>query len=88
MHDGSVIITNNRIVAARCVLPISDRQDLPGHMGLRHRAAIGITEHSGALAVVVSEQNGKVSICKGGKLRGNVSMKKLSELLNFNFLPE
>lgn len=87
LHDGAVIISSNRIVAARCVLPVSDRQDLPGHMGLRHRAAIGVTENSGAIAVVVSEQNGNISICKTGKLRDNLSLKKLSQLLNFNFLP-
>jgi uncharacterized protein (TIGR00159 family) len=86
LHDGAVLITGNKIVAARCILPISDRQDIPGQLGLRHRAAIGITEQSNAIAVVVSEQNGRISVCKSGKLTNNVSIKRLHELISF--LPE
>lgn len=83
LHDGAVLIENDRIVTARSVLPVTDRQDIPEHLGLRHRAAIGVTEHSSAIAVVVSEQNGSISICSGGKLKNNVSLKRLRELLRF-----
>lgn len=82
LHDGAVLIAGNRILAARCVLPISDRPDLPGELGLRHRAAIGVTENSGATAIVVSEQNGSISLCSGGKLKNNVSIKRLRFLLS------
>ena len=86
LHDGAVIISGSKVVAARCVLPLSDRQDIPATLGLRHRAAIGVTENSNAIAVVVSEQNGRISVCKGGKLTNNVSIKRLAELISF--LPE
>jgi uncharacterized protein (TIGR00159 family) len=86
LHDGAVLISDNRIVAARCVLPVSDRQDIPPQLGLRHRAAVGVTENSNAIAIVVSEQNGAISVCNGGKLKNNVSLIRLRELINF--LPE
>ena len=86
LHDGAVLISDNRIIAARCVLPVSDRQDIPAQLGLRHRAAVGITENSNAIAIVVSEQNGRLSVCNGGKLTNNVSLKRLPELISF--LPE
>ena len=81
LHDGAVFITDNRIASARCVLPVSDRQDLPAQLGLRHRAAIGVTENSTAIAIVVSEQNGRISYCSGGRLKNNISAKRLRELL-------
>lgn len=86
LHDGAVIITNNRIKAARCVLPVSGVRKLPASMGLRHRAAVGITEQSDAIALVVSEQTGKISWCKGGKIVRNVKPLQLKELLAREFL--
>jgi len=86
LHDGAVLIADNRIIAARCILPVSDRQDIPPQLGLRHRAAVGITENSNAIAIVVSEQNGGISICNAGKLKINVSLNRLRTLINF--LPE
>ncbi len=83
LHDGAVLIADNRIVAARCVLPVSDRQDIPPQLGLRHRAAVGITENSNAIAIVVSEQNGTISVCNGGKLKNDVSVGRLKRLINF-----
>ena len=83
LHDGALIISDNRIIAARCVLPVSDRQDLPPRLGLRHRAAVGVTEHSSAIAIVVSEQNGSISVSNSGKLKNNVSLKRLRELIKF-----
>lgn len=81
LHDGAVLITDQRIASARCVLPLSDRPDLPSHFGLRHRAAIGVTENSTAAAIVVSEENGRISFCTGGRMKNNISLKRLRELL-------
>ncbi|MDX2063203.1 MAG: diadenylate cyclase CdaA [Bacteroidia bacterium] len=80
LHDGAVLIRGDQIVAARCVLPISDDPDLPPELGMRHRAALGITEVSDAAAVIVSEETGKVSVAVGGRLKRNLSGE---ELLNF-----
>jgi len=81
LHDGAVIIAGNRIVAARCILPITDKRDLDPSLGLRHRAAIGITEVTDALAIVVSEEKGKISFSKAGQLQQNVSLAELTKLL-------
>ncbi|MBN2175590.1 MAG: diadenylate cyclase CdaA, partial [Bacteroidales bacterium] len=61
LHDGALIIVRNKIKAARCILPVSNSQQIPASFGLRHRAAVGITEISDAMAIVVSEENGKIS---------------------------
>lgn len=66
LHDGAMIITAGRIRAARCLLPSSERSDIPASMGMRHRAAIGISEHTDAIVVVVSEQTGRISYIEGG----------------------
>ncbi len=68
LHDGAMIITDNRIVAARCILPVSNNSDLPGHYGLRHRAAVGISENNDCLVIVVSEETGTISLVKEGKI--------------------
>lgn len=81
LHDGAVIITNNRIKAARCVLPVSENPSFPTSLGLRHRAATGITEQSDAIAIVVSEQTGKISVAKGGEIRRNLKPVQLKEFL-------
>lgn len=86
LHDGAVIITNNRIKAARCVLPVSEVQRFPVSLGLRHRAALGVTEQSDAVALVVSEQTGKISWCKAGEIRRNIKPLQLKELLAKEFL--
>ncbi|MHC1707826.1 MAG: diadenylate cyclase CdaA [Bacteroidales bacterium] len=85
LHDGAVIIFENRIIAARCILPVTDRQDIPDGLGLRHRAAIGITEQSDAIAVIVSEQTGNVSLCVNGILRQNITDADLTEILEEDF---
>jgi uncharacterized protein (TIGR00159 family) len=85
LHDGAVIITGNRIEAARCILPISKSPNLPASLGLRHRAAVGITEATDALAVVVSEQTGKISYAKGGVLSKNVKASELQDFLQTEF---
>lgn len=77
LHDGAVIISSGKIMAARCVLPITEREDFPSHLGMRHRAAVGITENTDALAIIVSEQTGEISITKGGKIDRNLNIEKL-----------
>jgi uncharacterized protein (TIGR00159 family) len=64
LHDGAMLISAGRIYAAACILPISKRQDLPKHFGLRHRAALGITEKTDAIAIVVSEETGRISVAQ------------------------
>jgi diadenylate cyclase len=85
LHDGAIIISGNRIKATRCVLPVTENPEFPHHLGMRHRAAVGITEASDAIAVVVSEQTGTLSFAKGGDLTINLSPEKLKELLNKEF---
>lgn len=82
LHDGAVIITGNRIRAARCVLPVTDDDDFPAHLGMRHRAAVGLSESSDAVAIVVSEQTGGISITHDGKLDYDVSPKQLRDTLD------
>jgi len=82
MHDGAIIIHNNIIVAARCVLPVTDNPDIPGNYGMRHRAALGISEQSDALAIVVSEETGSISVAAAGDLRANLNQDDLQEILS------
>ena len=77
LHDGAMIIENNRIVAARCILPVTANKNLSGQLGLRHRSAIGVTEQSDAIAIVVSEETGSVSYCQFGQITYDVSPSKL-----------
>ena len=79
LHDGAVIITGNRIVAARCTLPMTTRTDIPASFGMRHKAAIGITEETDASVVVVSEETGGISFVRRGELQqiGNLNELKL-----------
>ena len=81
MHDGGVIIENNRIVAARCILPVSENQNFPAHFGLRHRAAAGITETSRAIAIIISEETGKISYAEEGNVNYDVTIEELNEKL-------
>lgn len=81
LHDGAVIIRENRIVAATCYLPLSDNMLLSKDLGTRHRAAIGMSEVSDALTIVVSEETGKVSFAIGGHLTRNVPQEQLREKL-------
>ena len=74
-----IIISNGKIRAARCVLPITEREDFPSHLGMRHRAAAGITEANDAIAIVVSEQTGEISLGKGGQLENGISPEKLKQ---------
>ena len=69
LHDGAMIISNNRIRSARCILPVTNKTDIPGHYGLRHRAAIGITEDNDCFVLVVSEETGTISMVKNTVIR-------------------
>lgn len=82
LHDGAVLIRDNMILAARCVLPVSDNKDLPPTMGMRHRAALGITEKTSAVALIVSEETGKISTVQGGKFKLNITPENLEFHLN------
>ncbi|HAI75652.1 MAG TPA: TIGR00159 family protein [Microscillaceae bacterium] len=82
LHDGAVIIgRNGRIVAARCIMPVSENPKIPASLGLRHRAALGITEETDAVALVVSEQTGYVSLVKAGEIQRNLNETELKEKL-------
>lgn len=85
MHDGAIIVVNNRIKAARCVLPVTENLDLPAHLGMRHRAAVGITEQSDAIAIAVSEETGDISIAEEGQIKVNVSLEELEITLKEEF---
>lgn len=84
LHDGAVIIKNNRIIAARCVLPVTEKENFPAHFGMRHRAAVGITETTDAIAITVSEQTGAVSLTTAGEINANLTKEKLRFLIEKN----
>ena len=81
LHDGAVIIVNNRIIYAGSVLPVSDSPFLPPRAGLRHRSAVGITEHSDAVALVVSEETGQISFARNGKIRHALPLAEVRQIL-------
>lgn len=80
LHDGAVMVRANRIQAASCVLPLTETK-LDSQLGTRHRAAVGLTEHSDALVVVVSEETGAISLAVGGRLRRYLTVSRLIEQL-------
>lgn len=82
LHDGAMIIVNDRIVATSCILPVSKNQTIPKRLGLRHRSALGITEHSDAVAIIVSEESGKINFAQNGVLTYNVKPEELEVLLS------
>ena len=84
LHDGAVIISNNKIAAAACVLPLADDKDIAKELGTRHRAAIGISKESDSIVVVVSEETGKISVAKDGTLIADVREDVLKKILISN----
>ena len=86
LHDGAVIIANNKITSAACILPLTDDKEMVRGLGTRHRAAIGISKESDAIAVVVSEETGKVSIAKDGTLIVDVEEDALKRILIKNLI--
>ena len=77
LHDGAMVLSENRIIAARCTLPITQRQDIPAHYGMRHRAAIGLSEATDAAVIVVSEETGNISFVQEGQIK---TMGSITEL--------
>lgn len=86
LHDGAVIISNNKIAAAACVLPLADDPDIAKELGTRHRAAIGISKESDSIVVVVSEETGKISVAKDGTLIADVREDVLKKILISNIV--
>ena len=86
LHDGAVIISNNKIAAAACVLPLADDKDIAKELGTRHRAAIGISKESDSIVVVVSEETGKISVAKDGTLIADVREDVLKKILISNIV--
>ncbi|MDA3819638.1 MAG: diadenylate cyclase CdaA [Candidatus Delongbacteria bacterium] len=81
LHDGAIVIFRDKIKAAGCVLPVSQSVDLPKHMGLRHRAAVGMSERTDSVVIVVSEQTGEVCIAKKGKIYKITTKERLKLIL-------
>ena len=88
LHDGALIITGNRVVAAGCVLPLSDTDRLNVDLGTRHRAAVGMSEVSDAVVVVVSEETGAISVAVGGMLKRHLAGQTLEKLLIAELCPK
>jgi uncharacterized protein (TIGR00159 family) len=81
LHDGAMIISGNRIKAAGCILPVSHNPKIPKHLGLRHRSALGISEQSDAIAIIVSEETGRISVANNGELKLNLTPEQLESFL-------
>jgi len=81
LHDGAVLIEDGKIFAARCPLPITDSVSLPPRFGMRHRAAIGISEHTDSLVVVVSEESGHITVAEGGEMKEDITPNELRQIL-------
>ena len=81
LHDGAMIISNRRIKAAGCILPVSHNLGIPKELGLRHRAAMGISQNSDAIAVVVSEEKGRISVAIKGEFHLRLSAEQLESIL-------
>lgn len=87
LHDGAVIIRDGRVTAAACVLPLSDSSRLSAELGTRHRAAVGISEVTDAVTVVVSEETGAISVAVGGMLKRRLAPQMLERLLRNELCP-
>jgi len=81
LHDGAVLIEDRLILAARCPLPVTEQFKLPAHLGMRHRAAIGMSEQTDAFIIVVSEETGSISVADNGELKMNLSPNELRNIL-------
>jgi len=88
LHDGAVIIQGQKIEAARCILPVSDARGLDPNLGLRHRAAIGLSERTDAFVVVTSEETGKIAVAENGRLDVNLTLDEVRARLAATFSPE
>jgi diadenylate cyclase len=87
LFRSAVIIHDERIRAASCILPVSDNFELPEYLGLRHRAGVGLTEQSDALVIIISEQTGTISLSESGMIRP-IEIKELHKILEDEFVPQ
>lgn len=81
LHDGAMIVSRNRIAAAGCILPVSHNLNIPKELGLRHRAALGITQQSDAISIIVSEETGSISVAQGGQFKLHLDSNDLETYL-------
>ncbi len=81
LHDGAMIVVGNKIKAAGCILPVSQNPNIPKHMGLRHRAGLGVTQETDAKVIIVSEETGKISFAHEGRIKTNVTPEELQQLI-------
>ena len=81
LHDGAVILDGNFITAARVILPVSENKNINSRLGLRHRAAFGITEKTDAIAIVISEENGKITFIKNGEIFSHKNIEQLKTMI-------
>ena len=88
LHDGAVVIRGSRIAAAGCLLPLSQRMEISSSLGTRHRAAVGMSEVSDALTIVVSEETGRISYTRNGTITTGISMEELRKVLTDSLTPE
>lgn len=88
LHDGAVIIRGNKIIAANCILPLSERKDIDKSLGTRHRAALGLSEQTDALVVIVSEETGNISVALDGKITRPLEPQGLKKLLVHLYKPK
>ena len=88
LHDGAAIIREGRLAAAGCMLPLSQNASLSSDLGMRHRAGIGMSEHSDAVVVIVSEETGSISVAIGGMLKRHLQAETLSQLLHNELMPQ
>lgn len=82
LHDGAMIISNGRITAAGCILPVSHNLNIPKELGLRHRAALGMSQESDAVIIIVSEETGSISVAKNGEFKLRLTAEELERILN------
>ncbi|MDR1558064.1 MAG: diadenylate cyclase CdaA [Tannerellaceae bacterium] len=82
LHDGAMIISDNRIKAAGCILPVAQHAVLPKDFGLRHRSGLGLSMETDALVIIVSEERGKISLAHQGRLAGNITAEELQQILS------
>jgi len=88
LHDGAILVRGDRIVAASCILPLSNREELEGNLHTRHRAGLGLAELTDAVVIIVSEETGAVSLAYNGNLEQNLNEQRLRERLSAIFLKE
>lgn len=81
LHDGAMIIAENKIIAAGCVLPVSENPDLPSRIGMRHKAAVGITEQSDVVSITVSEERGTISYARNGRIIQDLTLKETESIM-------